>query len=198
MGANGTLTIQPNNFSASPGDIVSFFFVTPIKHSVTEGLFDPPCQHNPKPGAIDSKIHVATKGKPFVFNYTVVDTKPRWIYCDVENHCQLGMVAAINPPTTGNETFDAYKAKATNQSVTTSSLSGTTSSGSGPLTTLLPPTTNTTSTTSTTPKPTSTSSKKGAGSRSVESFSIVKAIGVILLGWMFSYDEFKSLMFGFW
>ena len=33
-------------------------------------------------------------------------------YCMQGNHCKSGMVFAINPPQTGEKTFDAYKALA--------------------------------------------------------------------------------------
>jgi hypothetical protein len=52
---------------------------------------------------------------------TVNDTKPIWVYCGQNkgDHCQKGMVHAINAPTPGN-TLDAYKAKAATASTSTS------------------------------------------------------------------------------
>jgi len=79
---------------------------------------------------------------------------------------------AINPPTSGNETFSAYKAKAMGVSVSTSSSISSTSSNQA---------------TTTSSSPTSTS-KQGAGSRSVEDSAASRAIGAVILGWM---------MFGF-
>jgi len=81
---------------------------------------------------------------------------------------------AINPPTSGNETFSAYKAKAMGVSVSTSSSISSTVSSSNQAT-------------SSSSSPTSTS-KQGAGSRSVEDSAASRAIGVVILGWM---------MFGF-
>lgn len=44
------------------------------------------------------------------FTYSVVDTKPHWVYCGQKQpqpHCQQGMVFTINAPKTGN-TFEAF------------------------------------------------------------------------------------------
>ncbi|KAG8928651.1 hypothetical protein FRC02_006633 [Tulasnella sp. 418] len=42
----------------------------------------------------------------------VTDTKPIWAYCQQGNHCQQGMVFAVNAPAPPSEkSFDAWKAK---------------------------------------------------------------------------------------
>ncbi|OCF76747.1 hypothetical protein I204_02448 [Kwoniella mangroviensis CBS 8886] len=43
--------------------------------------------------------------------YLVNDSKPIWVYCATGQHCQNGMVMAVNAPTSGN-TFSAFQAKA--------------------------------------------------------------------------------------
>lgn len=46
-----------------------------------------------------------------VFTLTVNDTDPIWMYCPILDDCQLGMVAVINPPSTG-QTLDQFRAAA--------------------------------------------------------------------------------------
>ncbi|KAF8325840.1 uncharacterized protein EI90DRAFT_3128357 [Cantharellus anzutake] len=72
--------------------------------SVVQSTFDNPCTRS----GFDSGIHTG----PFTYNYTVDDTDPYWLFCIVDGHCKAGMVAAINPPTSGNQTFAAFVAKA--------------------------------------------------------------------------------------
>ncbi|KAF8325894.1 uncharacterized protein EI90DRAFT_2032283 [Cantharellus anzutake] len=102
--------MTPNNFTAAAGDIIAFEFVTVISHSVVQSSFNNPCIRS----GFDSGTHIANEGtgQPYVFNYTVADTSPVWLFCDVSTHCKEGMVAAINPPTSGDQTFAAFLAKA--------------------------------------------------------------------------------------
>ena len=79
-----------------------------------------------------------TSGFP-VAEFTVVNSNPIWVYCRQSNHCQQGMVFAINP----GDKFAAFQAAAT----------GGTSSPSATSVSSQPPTT-----TSATTSPSSTSS----------------------------------------
>lgn len=56
---------------------------------------------------------------PTDFTITVNDTQPIWIYCAQTNgnHCQSGMVHAINAPASGEMSFAAYKQKASQASM---------------------------------------------------------------------------------
>ena len=47
-----------------------------------------------------------------VFTIMINDTKPMWMYCATADHCQKGMVMAINPPATGERNLAAFKALA--------------------------------------------------------------------------------------
>ncbi|CAL1703500.1 unnamed protein product [Somion occarium] len=51
--------------------------------------------------------------------FVVMDTNPVWVYCRQANHCQQGMVFAINP----GDKFDAFQAAATGNTATSSSVS---------------------------------------------------------------------------
>ncbi|KAK3348930.1 hypothetical protein B0T25DRAFT_581985 [Lasiosphaeria hispida] len=112
VGLNGTLTYSPNNIIQPPRTVVEFRF-NPRNHTVTESSFDKPCQPIAQGGF--SSGFIATTQVPAVatFELIVNDTKPVWFYCGqvVGNHCQAGMVGAINAPAVGN-TVDAFTAKA--------------------------------------------------------------------------------------
>ena len=65
-----------------------------------------------------------------VFTIMVNDTKPLWMYCATKDHCQKGMVMAINAPQSGEKTFASYKALAAkfdpaNPNATANSTNGT-------------------------------------------------------------------------
>ena len=66
-----------------------------------------------------------TAASPTTWTITVNDSKPIWVYCGqtTGNHCQAGMVHAINAPTAGN-TIDAFKAAAKTASMSTSPPNG--------------------------------------------------------------------------
>ena len=51
-----------------------------------------------------------------VFTILINDTKPLWMYCAIGNHCQQGMVMAINAPSEGEKTLQNYKALAVDSS----------------------------------------------------------------------------------
>ncbi|KAH8676456.1 hypothetical protein BGZ60DRAFT_482931 [Tricladium varicosporioides] len=110
---NKSLVFTPNEVTAQPGDILQFQF-SRINHTVTQSSFSSPCQPLSAPGVepINSGFIPTTANATEVvtFNVPINDTKPIWMYCAQGPHCMLGMVLSINAPTTGNETFAAYKA----------------------------------------------------------------------------------------
>ncbi|KIM55927.1 hypothetical protein SCLCIDRAFT_133603 [Scleroderma citrinum Foug A] len=116
------LTFSPSNITASPGDTVTFDFQQG-DHSATQSTFAGPCQS--KSGGFDSGYLVNAN-----YSITVNDTNPIWVYCKQGDHCAEGMVFAINAPTTGNNTFSAFKASAMGQSSSSSGSSGGSSNGS--------------------------------------------------------------------
>lgn len=68
---------------------------------------------------------------PFpVAQFTVKDTNPVWVYCRQANHCQQGMVFAINP---GSQ-FPAFQAAAMGGSASSSAASATAPAASGVVT----------------------------------------------------------------
>ncbi|KAI0818852.1 hypothetical protein BC629DRAFT_681159 [Irpex lacteus] len=102
VGANGGFAFTPSNFTADAGTLVTFIFGASIPHSVTQSTLDAPC--TPAQGGFSSGL---TQGNTFSINITDAST-PIYFFCEFPAHCGLGMVGAINAPTSGNGTFDAY------------------------------------------------------------------------------------------
>ncbi|KAK3985194.1 hypothetical protein QBC44DRAFT_251076 [Cladorrhinum sp. PSN332] len=122
----GGLKFDPPTLHAAAGDTVTYHFYAK-NHSVTQASFNEPCQ--PLSGGFFSGF-VPTESPDVpartTFTITVQDaTRPIWVYCSqtTGNHCQSGMVQAINAPSTGN-TFEAFAEKAKTAPTSTSPLDG--------------------------------------------------------------------------
>ncbi|KAH7419610.1 Cupredoxin [Cadophora sp. MPI-SDFR-AT-0126] len=113
----GGLVYSPNNIRAEVGTNIEFSFF-PKNHTVTQSSFKDPC-HPLENGFFSSFVPTANSPSGSTFTITVKDTKPIWLYCGQGNHCQTGMVAAINAPQTGN-TFEAFALLAKNATASTS------------------------------------------------------------------------------
>ncbi|KAI9056911.1 hypothetical protein FKP32DRAFT_1762888 [Trametes sanguinea] len=96
VGGIGILKYDPPSVDAAPGDQVIFIFKQK-NHTVTQSSLNSPC--TPLEGGFDSGfVPVADNETDFpVAQFTVPDTNPVWVYCRQANHCQQGMVFAINP-----------------------------------------------------------------------------------------------------
>ncbi|KAJ5062000.1 Cupredoxin [Bipolaris maydis] len=120
-GPNGSLAFYPNNVAAQPGDMVQFQF-HPKNHSVVQSTFDNPCIpiQNVMPNKTDAffsgfmptNASFAATNQVLTYTIRVTDAKPIWFYCSQAKHCQSGMVGAINAPTSGNKTIQAFTALA--------------------------------------------------------------------------------------
>ncbi|PSR81914.1 hypothetical protein PHLCEN_2v6209 [Hermanssonia centrifuga] len=124
VGGPGVLQFNPSTVTASPGDTVSFTFKQ-VNHTATQSTFANPCQM--ADNGFDSgfiPVSADNTNGPFpVAQFTVEDMNPVWVYCRQANHCQQGMVFAINP----GDKFPAFQAAAMGVPVG-STLSGTSSS----------------------------------------------------------------------
>ncbi|KAI0503064.1 hypothetical protein F5B22DRAFT_576404 [Xylaria bambusicola] len=113
VGKDSKLEFNPPSIKAEIGDTITYKFFSK-NHAVAQSTFADPCQLQEN-GIFSGFTPNASPdtAAPTDFTITVNDTKPLWFYCPQTNgnHCQSGMVHAVNPPETGN-TFDAYKAKA--------------------------------------------------------------------------------------
>lgn len=109
VGGSTGLVFTPEFVNAQPGDVV-FFTFKQKNHTVTQSTFDSPCQRSA--GGFDSgfqPVPAENVDGPFpVARFAVPGTQPIWVYCRQANHCQQGMVFAVNP----GEKFAAYKANA--------------------------------------------------------------------------------------
>lgn len=126
VGKDG-FVFTPDTITAKVGEEITFQFF-PKNHSVVQADFNNPC--NPSEGGIFSGfIPTASGPANQTFTITVKDDKPIWLYCAAlkpQPHCQQGMVAVINAPTSGPNTLDAFRelAKKTNTSTAPSTPSG--------------------------------------------------------------------------
>ncbi|KLO07391.1 hypothetical protein SCHPADRAFT_894700 [Schizopora paradoxa] len=110
-----TFTFHPNNITAPNGTVVTFYFpANGLSHSVTQSSFADPCTFLAAnttagtPNGFDSDLQQGVQ-----FSITIVnESQPIWFHCKQLLHCGMGMVGAINAPTTGNNTFTNFMANA--------------------------------------------------------------------------------------
>jgi plastocyanin len=133
VGANDTLTFQPDTVNASVGDTIAFTFLSK-NHTVTQSTFAAPCTNFSADGIDSGFVPVdptATSFQQYSFTMNNVSA-PLWFYCRQTGHCGKGMVFAVNP--TAAKSFSAFQAAAmaTSGNSTSGSPSGYPSgSGSG-------------------------------------------------------------------
>ncbi|KAI1784062.1 Cupredoxin [Ganoderma leucocontextum] len=119
VGGIGVLKYDPEFVNADAGDSVIFTFKQK-NHTVTQSSLNSPC--SPLANGFDSGFVPVPDNQTDNFviaQFTVQDTNPVWVYCRQANHCQQGMVFAINP---GNK-FDQFKNTAVGTSNATVSAS---------------------------------------------------------------------------
>lgn len=118
VGDGGQLAFNPTNVQAQVGDTVRFEFRAK-NHSVTQSTFATPCAKSAN--GIDSGFFLIADGATEhpSWSFTVDNaTAPLWFFCgqtNPVNHCQMGMVFAVNAPPDKN--FDMYQANAKNSLV---------------------------------------------------------------------------------
>ncbi|KAF6764219.1 hypothetical protein DFP72DRAFT_416864 [Ephemerocybe angulata] len=134
VGKDG-FTFEPSNIAAAKGDVIIFSFY-PKNHTVSRSTFDKPCQTKGDDKKDDSSyVPVSSASTPTVWTWTVDGTDPAWFYCaqtSPVNHCQQGMVFAVNP--NEKNTFAAFQAAAKSAGTATSTStapSGSSTSNSG-------------------------------------------------------------------
>ncbi|KAI0692992.1 Cupredoxin [Cerioporus squamosus] len=117
VGGIGILKYDPEFVNADPGDTVTFVFKQK-NHTVTQSTLESPCVQ--AADGFDSgfvPVPDDQTGNFTIAQFTVPDTNPVWVYCRQANHCQQGMVFAINP----GDKFDTFKSAAIGNVSTTSS-----------------------------------------------------------------------------
>ncbi|KIM20486.1 hypothetical protein M408DRAFT_30327 [Serendipita vermifera MAFF 305830] len=122
MNSTGGLAtvFNPNQVTAQVDDTIEFIFMGK-NHTVTQSSFAEPCTRQ-----LDTRFDLAGADSgfmPVAANATEIPTwtikvndasAPQWFFCNQAQHCNAGMVFAINAPTTGEKTFEAFLAKAAN------------------------------------------------------------------------------------
>lgn len=140
VGGNSALTFEPTTVAAQPGDVISFQFMSK-NHSATQSSFASPCTKiastTTTPGFDSGFMFVGNSTTPLIWNVTVNDTTPIWVYCRQKtpaDHCGAGMVFAVNSNETAGstKTFSAFQAAAKAQEVNANTTSNGTSSTSAP------------------------------------------------------------------
>lgn len=107
------LTFEPAEITAEEGDTVTFKF-WPKNHSVAQSSFDAPCEpieNSFWSGFVPTSDTENAAEDQFVITIDNA-SRPIWFYCSAGQHCQNGMAGVINPPASGPNTLDAYKAAA--------------------------------------------------------------------------------------
>jgi plastocyanin len=106
------LAYNPPFVNAEIGDTLHFTF-RQKNHTVTQSTFADPCK--PMDGGFKSGFlpvpDSMTDGFPSC-DWDVKTKGPLWVYCQQANHCAQGMVFAVNPPTTGDNTYEKFVAAA--------------------------------------------------------------------------------------
>jgi hypothetical protein len=119
----GIFQFKPNNVTnATNGTVINFRFTgMPGNHSITQSTFAEPC--TPMDGGFDSGwVLLPTPNLSPVpeWNLTITNDKQAiWFFCKQllpQPHCSSGMVGAINPPTSGNNTLENFMRNAHNTS----------------------------------------------------------------------------------
>lgn len=108
VGGPGVLQYNPSSVNANVGDVIQFHFQQK-NHTATQSTFESPCSLAPN-GFDSGFVPVAdsvTSGFP-IAQLPITGTNPVWVYCRQANHCQQGMVFAVNP----GDQFAAFQAAA--------------------------------------------------------------------------------------
>lgn len=131
-----SLTFQPANITAQAGDTITFQFMQK-NHTVTQSSFANPCSplSSSTGSGFDSGFMAVAAGATQFPTYTIQvnNTMPIWAYCKQANHCQSGMVFAVNAVETGQNNFENFvnNAKGTSTSANGTAAPAGNSSGSG-------------------------------------------------------------------
>lgn len=89
--------------------LICYFTSLAKNHTVTQSSFAAPCT-NITGGGIDSGFQFIAPNATTISQYSFTlnnVTGPLWFYCRQANHCQQGMVFAVNP--TAEKSFDTFQ-----------------------------------------------------------------------------------------
>jgi len=109
---------SPANITAAVGDVVSFVFVGPGNHTVTQSSFADPCvtslNTTTNMAGFDSSFQHVLANATSVPSWSIEVTAatPIWFYCRQAGHCGQGMVGSINANESSTKSYEAFKALA--------------------------------------------------------------------------------------
>jgi plastocyanin len=117
-----SLVFQPANITAQVGDTITFQFMQK-NHTATQSSFANPCSPLSSGPGFDSGFMPVAAGATQFPTYTIQvnSTTPIWAYCKQANHCQSGMVFAVNAVETGQNNFENFVNNAKGASSSTNS-----------------------------------------------------------------------------
>ncbi|TFA99786.1 hypothetical protein CCMA1212_008480 [Trichoderma ghanense] len=99
VGRANSLIFDPENVVAEIGDTIEWHFQAK-NHSLAQSDFAHPCQPLADGTGFFAGFNFVTEEgqNPNVYQITIIDNKPIWYYCPQTNgnHCQKGMLGAIN------------------------------------------------------------------------------------------------------
>lgn len=112
------LVFTPEQVTAKVGDKIHFTFLNK-NHTVTQSSFAAPCTRllndTTSEVGVDSgfmPVPASAKEVPVWSIEVKQDTKPIWMFCKQGDHCNKGMVFAINAPQDGPKSFSTWKENA--------------------------------------------------------------------------------------
>ncbi|KAF8521570.1 Cupredoxin [Hysterangium stoloniferum] len=110
VGAGNALAFDPPSMTANVNDTLVFNFQSK-NHSVWQSTFAAPCTSQ----GFTNQFFPVAPGAALIPQVTILvtSTDPIWFYCPQTipaNHCELGMVGAVNPP--ASKTFQQFQAAA--------------------------------------------------------------------------------------
>ncbi|KAK7682631.1 hypothetical protein QCA50_014431 [Cerrena zonata] len=133
------LGFDPSSIRPAAGDTITFTYALPeyiknpsvTQHSATQSTFENPCSK--MDGGFDTGIQSTgsvNSNTGNSYDLTVNDTNPLWFFSAANSDCKSGMVLAVNPPISGDQTAAAFQEKAKSSSGTSTSSSPSSSSTS--------------------------------------------------------------------
>ena len=100
VGSAGNLSFMPTAVEAPINTIIMFNFLA-LNHTLTQSSFEHPCESINKFNTGYNQFNPANISGKYVIEYEVTSDKPQWFFCAQAEHCETGMVFALNA---GNQT----------------------------------------------------------------------------------------------
>ena len=100
VGGAGSLSFMPTAVQAPINTVILFNFLA-LNHTLTQSSLRNPCESIDKFDTGFNQFNPENISGKYIVEYKVISDKPQWFYCAQTNHCDAGMVFALNA---GNQT----------------------------------------------------------------------------------------------